>query len=108
MANLVCEQLAFRLFEKFVQAAQQRQRDRKHPGAERDRADPGAALALHLRVSQPGAFAQMAAGDFPQMTGAIPPPLQNRKRAWFTDTLEDVNGVCDHHPQNDRGGRGGR
>ncbi len=28
------------------------------------------------------------------MTGAIPPPLQNRKRAWFTDTLEDVNGVA--------------
>ena len=26
-------------------------------------------------------------------TGAIPPALQNKKRAWFTDTLEDVNGV---------------
>jgi glycosyltransferase involved in cell wall biosynthesis len=25
--------------------------------------------------------------------GEIPPALQNRKRAWFTDTLEDVNGV---------------
>lgn len=24
----------------------------------------------------------------------IPPALQNRKRAWFTDTLEDVNGVA--------------
>ncbi len=28
-----------------------------------------------------------------QMTGAVPRALQNRKRAWFTDTLEDVNGV---------------
>jgi len=28
------------------------------------------------------------------MTGAIPPELQNRKRAWFTDTLDDVNGVA--------------
>ena len=27
------------------------------------------------------------------LTGSIPPHLQNRKRAWFTDTLEDVNGV---------------
>ncbi len=25
--------------------------------------------------------------------GRIPPQLQNNKRAWFTDTLEDVNGV---------------
>jgi glycosyltransferase involved in cell wall biosynthesis len=28
------------------------------------------------------------------MTGHLPPALQNRKRAWFTDTLEDVNGVA--------------
>ncbi len=51
MANLVCEQLAFRFFEKFVQQIRTRQRDRKHAGAERDRADPASALALHLRVS---------------------------------------------------------
>ncbi len=29
-----------------------------------------------------------------RLTGSMPPPLQNRKRAWFTDTLEDVNGVA--------------
>ncbi len=28
------------------------------------------------------------------LTGALAPRLQNRKRAWFTDTLEDVNGVA--------------
>jgi glycosyltransferase involved in cell wall biosynthesis len=28
------------------------------------------------------------------LTGEIPVALQNRKRAWFTDTLEDVNGVA--------------
>jgi len=28
------------------------------------------------------------------MGGEIPPALRNRKRAWFTDTLEDVNGVA--------------
>lgn len=27
-------------------------------------------------------------------TGELAPPLQNHKRAWFTDTLEDVNGVA--------------
>ena len=28
------------------------------------------------------------------MSGNIPAALHNRKRAWFTDTLEDVNGVA--------------
>ncbi len=28
------------------------------------------------------------------LTGENPPMLANRKRAWFTDTLEDVNGVA--------------
>ena len=28
------------------------------------------------------------------MTGTVPIALQNRKRAWFTDTLDDVNGVA--------------
>jgi glycosyltransferase involved in cell wall biosynthesis len=27
-------------------------------------------------------------------TGSVPQPLRNEKRAWFTDTLEDVNGVA--------------
>jgi len=30
---------------------------------------------------------------FLELTGEVPVPLQNHKRAWFTDTLEDVNGV---------------
>jgi hypothetical protein len=29
-----------------------------------------------------------------ELTGDVPVALQNRKRAWFTDTLEDVNGVA--------------
>jgi glycosyltransferase involved in cell wall biosynthesis len=29
-----------------------------------------------------------------RFTGAVPQPLRNEKRAWFTDTLEDVNGVA--------------
>jgi glycosyltransferase involved in cell wall biosynthesis len=31
---------------------------------------------------------------FLDLTGEVPAALQNRKRAWFTDTLEDVNGVA--------------
>jgi glycosyltransferase involved in cell wall biosynthesis len=27
-------------------------------------------------------------------TGSVPQPLRNEKRAWFTDTLEDINGVA--------------
>jgi len=29
-----------------------------------------------------------------RLTGVVPQPLRNEKRAWFTDTLEDVNGVA--------------
>ena len=29
-----------------------------------------------------------------RFTGTTPQPLRNEKRAWFTDTLEDVNGVA--------------
>jgi len=29
-----------------------------------------------------------------RMMGELPEPLKNEKRAWFTDTLEDVNGVA--------------
>jgi glycosyltransferase involved in cell wall biosynthesis len=29
-----------------------------------------------------------------RFTGAVPQPLRNEKRAWFTDTLEDINGVA--------------
>src|SRR5207245_5772124 len=32
--------------------------------------------------------------NFEELTGQLPAVLQNRKRAWFTDTLEDVNGVA--------------
>jgi glycosyltransferase involved in cell wall biosynthesis len=31
---------------------------------------------------------------FKDLTGEVPVALQNHKRAWFTDTLEDVNGVA--------------
>src|SRR5204863_6227122 len=94
MANMVCEQLAFRLFEKFVQEI------RSGNVIESMQALSGIAPIVVLLSPYIYAFHSQAPsrrwlqGVFRQMTGAIPPPLQNRKRAWFTDTLEDVNGVA--------------
>ncbi|MEO6969827.1 MAG: glycosyltransferase [Chthoniobacterales bacterium] len=93
MANAACEQLAFRFFEKFVQQIQ--------AGNVIESIQALASIAPILVVLAPYiyAFSSQAPNrrwlreicrDF---TGAIPPVLQNKKRAWFTDTLEDVNGV---------------
>jgi glycosyltransferase involved in cell wall biosynthesis len=94
MANLVCEQLAFRLFEKFVQQI------RNGNVIESIQALSGIAPILVLLSPYIYAFHSQAPSRawlrrlFLQMTGSIPEQLQNRKRAWFTDTLEDVNGVA--------------
>src|SRR5450755_3648080 len=94
MANLVCEQLTFRLFEKFVQQL------RTGNVIESMQALSGIAPILVLLSPYIYAFHSQAPSRrrlreiFLQITGAIPPALQNRKRAWFTDTLEDVNGVA--------------
>jgi glycosyltransferase involved in cell wall biosynthesis len=94
MANLVCEQLAFRLFEKFVQQI------RKGNLIESMQALSGIAPIIVLLTPYIYAFHSQAPSRrwlrdvFSKMTGAIPPVLQNRKRAWFTDTLDDVNGVA--------------
>ena len=94
MANLVCEQLAFRLFEKFVQQI------RTGNLIESMQALSGIAPIIVMLSPYLYAFHSQAPSRkwlqeiFSQMTGAIPVTLQNRKRAWFTDTLEDVNGVA--------------
>src|SRR5205085_2472164 len=94
MANLVCEQLTFRLFEKFVRQL------RTGNVMESMQALSGIAPILVLLSPYIYGFSSQAPSrrrlreTFLQMTGAIPPALQNRKRAWFTDTLEDVNGVA--------------
>jgi glycosyltransferase involved in cell wall biosynthesis len=94
MANLVCEQLAFRFFEKFVQQI------RTGNVIESMQALSGIAPIVVLLSPYIYAFHSQAPSRawlrriFLEMTGVIPPALQNRKRAWFTDTLEDVNGVA--------------
>ena len=94
MANAACEQLAFRNFEKFMQQLSS--------GNVLEALQALTSVAPVLVVLAPYIYAfhsqapsrrwlREICRDF---TGAIPPVLQNRKRAWFTDTLEDVNGVA--------------
>ncbi len=94
MANLVAEQLAFRLFQKFVQQIS--------GGNILESMQALTAIAPILIILTPylyGFHSQAPSRRwlrqiFRELTGEIPVALQNRKRAWFTDTLEDVNGVA--------------
>jgi glycosyltransferase involved in cell wall biosynthesis len=94
MANMVCEQLAFRFFKKFVQQISS--------GNILESMQAMSAIAPILVVLTPYIYAfhsqapsrTWLRGIFREMTGEIPAPLQNNKRAWFTDTLDDVNGVA--------------
>lgn len=94
MANMVSEQLAFRFFEKFVEQI------RTGNVIESMQALSGIAPIVVLLSPYIYAFHSQAPSRrwlqkiFREMTGSVPAPLQNRKRAWFTDTLEDVNGVA--------------
>src|SRR5437879_2397877 len=94
MANMVAEQLAFRFFQKFVQQISS--------GNMLESVQALTAIAPILIILAPyiyGFHSQAPSRKwlqkvFQEMTGKIPQALQNNKRAWFTDTLEDVNGVA--------------
>ncbi|HLW35826.1 MAG TPA: glycosyltransferase, partial [Chthoniobacterales bacterium] len=94
MANMVTEQLAFRFFQKFVQQLT--------AGNMLESMQALSAIVPILVVLAPyiyGFHSQAPSrkwlrGIFRDLTGQIPKELQNNKRAWFTDTLEDVNGVA--------------
>ena len=93
LANLVCEQLAFRLFDKFVKQL--------NSGNVIESIQALSGIAPILVVLAPYIYGfSSQAPSRPwlrqvclELTGAVPREMQNRKRAWFTDTLEDVNGV---------------
>ena len=93
MANRVCEQLAFRLFEKFV--------TQLSTGNVLESVQALSGIAPILVVLAPyiyGFHSQAPSRPWLrriclELTGSMPLSLQNRRRAWFTDTLEDVNGV---------------
>ncbi|MFN2475716.1 MAG: glycosyltransferase [Chthoniobacterales bacterium] len=93
MANLVCEQLAFRLFEKFVKQLT------SGNILEAIQALSGITPILVVLAPYIYGFHSQAPSRIRlrqlcvDLMGKVPPQLQNRKRAWFTDTLEDVNGV---------------
>src|SRR5258705_4297869 len=94
MANMVAEQLAFRFFNKFVQQLSS--------GNMVESMQALSAIAPILVILTPyiyGFHSQAPSRKwlrslFKELTGEVPAALQNRKRAWFTDTLEDVNGVA--------------
>jgi glycosyltransferase involved in cell wall biosynthesis len=94
MANMVAEQLTFRFFEKFVQQISS--------GNMVESMQALSAIVPILVILTPyiyGFHSQAPSRKwlraiFKELTGEIPISLQNRRRAWFTDTLEDVNGVA--------------
>jgi glycosyltransferase involved in cell wall biosynthesis len=94
MANMVAEQLTYRFFQRFVQQLSN--------GNIVESMQALSAIAPILLVLSPyiyGFHSQAPSRKwlreiFRQLTGTVPTVLQNRKRAWFTDTLEDVNGVA--------------
>ena len=94
MANMVAEQLAFRFFNKFIQQLSS--------GNMVESMQALSAIAPILVILTPyiyGFHSQAPSRKwlrnlFKELSGEIPIALQNRKRAWFTDTLEDVNGVA--------------
>src|SRR5437667_1760067 len=94
MANMVAEQLAFRFFNRFVQQISS--------GNIVESMQALSAILPILVILTPyiyGFHSQAPSRKwlravFKELTGTVPRPLQNRKRAWFTDTLEDVNDVA--------------
>ena len=93
MANLVSEQLAFRFFDKFV-----RQLSAGNVIESIQALSGIVPILVALAPYIYGFHSQAPSRPWLRricrdLTGSIPLPLQNRKRAWFTDTLEDVNGV---------------
>jgi glycosyltransferase involved in cell wall biosynthesis len=94
LANIVSEQLAFRFFQRFVQ--------QMTGGNLIEGMQALTAIAPLLLVLSPYIYAFHSQAPsrkwlreiFQEMTGTVPENLRNTKRAWFTDTLEDVNGVA--------------
>src|SRR5438309_11012092 len=94
MANMVAEQLTFRFFKKFVQQISSGNM------VESMQALSAIVPILVILTTYIYGFHSQAPSRkwlraiFKELTGAVPIALQNRKRAWFTDTLDDVNGVA--------------
>lgn len=94
IANLFANQLAFRFFTKFVKQLSS--------GNIIESLQDFSTLAPILLILSPYIYSFQSQSPSrkwlretsEKIRGDIPPALQNHKRAWFTDTLEDVNGVA--------------
>jgi len=94
MANSLANQVAYRVFTRFVREIS--------TGNLMESIQDISALTPVFIALAPYLYAfqsqtpdrRWLASVLQPLTGQLPLPLQNRKRAWFTDTLEDVNGVA--------------
>ena len=94
IVNLFANQLAFRFFTKFVA--------QMSGGNMMEGLQALSAIAPLALLLSPYIYAfksqapdrQLLRRFSSEIAGGQPPALRNRKRAWFTDTLEDVNGVA--------------
>ncbi|MGA3170272.1 MAG: glycosyltransferase [Chthoniobacteraceae bacterium] len=94
MANSLANQLAYRVFTRFVQELS--------TGRLFESIQDISTLTPILIALAPYLYAfqsqtpdrKWLRGVLEALSGQLPPELQNQKRAWFTDTLEDVNGVA--------------
>lgn len=94
MANFFANHLAFRFFTKFI-------KDLASGDVIESMQQASTMIPILLTLS-PYIYTfksqspprKWLRGLCESMGTGIPPALQNQKRAWFTDTLEDVNGVA--------------
>lgn len=94
IANLFANQLAYRFFVKFVR---QVSGGNMIEGLQAISAIAPLGLLLSpyiyaFRSQSPNRPRLRALSQ--DVSGSVAPPLRNIRRAWFTDTLEDVNGVA--------------
>ena len=96
MASYLTNQLSYRLFLEFMRRVERGSLLDAFQSLTGIVPVAGAVLPYVVAFRQQAPdrpFLRAAAGDF-LAPGEIPKPLRNEKRAWFTDTLEDVNGVA--------------
>jgi glycosyltransferase involved in cell wall biosynthesis len=94
IANSLANQVAFRVFTRFVREIS--------TGNPLESIQDISALTPILVALAPYLYAfqtqapdrRWLAGVIEPISGHLPTALKNTKRAWFTDTLEDVNGVA--------------
>ncbi|HEX4083682.1 MAG TPA: glycosyltransferase [Chthoniobacteraceae bacterium] len=93
MANSLANQVAYRVFTRFVKEIS--------TGNLMESIQDISALTPILIALAPYLYAfqsqtpdrRWLKATLQPIAGSVPPALQNSRRAWFTDTLEDVNGV---------------